>query len=284
MVVPSDNREIISVWTLSQICESHDYCSGDHLEQFERIEAYPAPPGENSSFQRFKVESQNSEFRRSRLTIVSLLLLLVIYPLLTFGFSDDPTAGLKELNEGTRIVLLVATVVMQWSIFLLLYVAVFREGTSLSGLGFRRIMLVDFYWAFAFLLGANLILSGLAWMLEQVGLPMPGEISFLIPTDTPGRILWVLVSFTAGFCEETAFRGYLMTRMRLLGKFQSWAIPAVVSAVVFGALHSYQGVPGMIIISTYGLMFSILFIRTGRIWPGIIAHFFQDFGALFFPQ
>lgn len=254
------------------------------MEQFERTEVFSPQSGDNSSFQRFKVESRNSEFRTSRLTIVSLLLLVVIYPLLTLGFSDDPSSALKELNEGTRIVLLVSTIVMQWAIFLLIYVAVFRERTFLTGLGFRKIMLIDFYWAFAFLLGANLLLAGLAWMLEQVGLPMPGEISLLIPTDTPGRILWVAVSFTAGFCEETAFRGYLMTRLRLVGKFQSWVIPTIVSAVVFGALHSYQGLPGMILITTYGLMFSFLFIRTGRIWPGIIAHFFQDFGALFFPQ
>jgi len=254
------------------------------LDQFERIEAYPSPSEDNSSYQQFKVESGNADFRKSRLTIVALLLLLVIYPLMTLGFSDDPSTALKELNEGTRIVLLVSTIVMQWGIFLLIYIAVFREGTFLTGLGFRKIMLIDFYWAIAFLLGANLLLSALAWMLEQVGLPMPGEISFLIPTDTPGRIVWVAVSFTAGFCEETAFRGYLMTRLRLLGKFQSWVIPTIVSALVFGALHSYQGLPGMIIITTYGLMFSLLYIRTGRIWPGIIAHFFQDFGALFFPQ
>jgi len=254
------------------------------LEQFERIEVYPSVTEDNSPLQRFKTESGNSSFRKSRLTIVALLFLLVIYPLVTLGFSDDPTSALRELNEGTRTVLLVSTVVMQWGIFLLIYVTVFRENTSLAGLGFRKIKPVDFYWAMAFLLGANLILSGLAWLLAQVGLPMPGEISFLIPTDTPGRILWVLVSFTAGFCEETAFRGYLMTRLRLLGKCQSWVVPTIVSAVVFGSLHSYQGLPGVIVIAVYGAMFSLLYIRPGRIWPGIIAHFLQDFSALFFPQ
>ncbi|HWR82135.1 MAG TPA: CPBP family intramembrane glutamic endopeptidase, partial [Candidatus Deferrimicrobium sp.] len=88
----------------------------------------------------------------------------------------------------------------------------------------------------------------------------------------------------AGVCEETAFRGYLMTRLRLLGRFRSWAIPTVISAVAFGICHAYQGLPGFIVITAYGVMLSILYIRTGSLWPPIIAHFFQDFAALFVPQ
>ena len=63
-----------------------------------------------------------------------------------------------------------------------------------------------------------------------------------------------------------------------------WLIPVILSAVVFGACHAYQGLPGFILLSIYGAMFSILYIRTKSIWPCIIAHFFQDFSALFFPQ
>ena len=125
------------------------------------------------------------------------------------------------------------------------------------------------------LMVANLALTGVAWFLGQIGLPMPGEISLLIPQDTIGRLVWVAVSITAGICEETAFRGYLMTRLRILGKFKTWVIPTIISAVAFGACHAYQGWPGFIIISIYGAMFSLLYIRTRSIWPCIIAHFFQ---------
>jgi membrane protease YdiL (CAAX protease family) len=113
---------------------------------------------------------------------------------------------------------------------------------------------------------------------------MSGEIQFLIPEDATGRVVWVLVSFTAGFCEEVGFRGYLMTRLRLVGRFQSWLVPTIVSALIFGACHAYQGWPGFIILSVYGAMFSLLYIRTGSLWPCVIAHSLQDLGALFFPQ
>ena len=218
------------------------------------------------------------------MTWVSLFFLVLLYPALSVGFTDDPTAFLNDLTEGLRIFLFVTTIIFQWCIFMLLWITTFRENTLLAGIGVKRIRLLDFAWAGAFLLVSNLLLTGLAWFLAQVGLPMPGEISMLIPEDTPGRIVWVAVSFTAGFCEETAFRGYMMTRLRMVFKLQNWVIPTIVSSIIFGACHAYQGIPGFILISAYSFLFAMLYIRTGSIWPCVIAHSLQDLGALFFPQ
>ncbi len=233
---------------------------------------------------RFKERFGNLNFRISTLTWVSLLFLIILYPGMSVGFTDDPTAILKQLNEGLRMVLLVATIFVQWCIFLVIWVTTYREKTFLAGIGVKRIRSVDFAWAIAFLAASNLILTGLAWFLAQIGLPMPGEIGLLIPQDTPGRIVWVAVSFTAGFCEETAFRGYLMTRLRLIWKLQNWVLPTIISSVVFGVCHAYQGIPGFIVISVYGFLFALLYIRTASIWPCVIAHSLQDLSALFFPQ
>lgn len=240
---------------------------------------------EAEAFERFKFISNNSDFRRSAMTWFCLAILLIFYPGMSLlGISEDPSAMLRNMNQGILLFMLIVTVMVQWTIFMFNYAAVYLENTGLAGIGLTRIKLVDFAWALAFILAANLILSGLAWLLAQVGLPMPGEIGNLIPTSMGGKVLWVGVSFTAGFCEEVAFRGYLMSRLRLLTKARNWVIPTIVSAVAFGACHAYQGWPGFILITIYGVMFSLLYIRTGRLWPCIIAHFFQDFGALFFPQ
>ncbi len=216
---------------------------------------------------------------------MNLAFLLLLYPVLGLvGVGEDPISLLKNMSQGVLIVMLVTTVLFQWAVFLLNYGGAYTEGTGLAGLGFKRIRGLDFLWAGAFLLAANLILSGLAWLLAQVGLPMPGEIGLLIPSDPVGKVVWVGVSITAGICEETAFRGYLMTRLRLLGRFRSWLIPTIISAAAFGICHAYQGLPGFILLTVYGALFSLLYIRTRSLWPCIIAHFFQDFGALFFPQ
>ena len=252
-------------------------------DPIERIPVYE-PSTESPEMQRFKLEWNNGNFRRSTLTYFMLFFLIVVYPAVSLIFAEDPSVMLKNMDNGVLMVLLVSTIVMQWGIFLFLYITIYREQTGMAGIGFKKIRGIDFAWAISFLVAANLILSGLAWVLGQVGLPMSGEISMLVPTDTVGRIVWVGVSFTAGFCEETMFRGYLMTRVRLLGKFTNWVIPSIVSALAFGVCHAYQGIPGLIVLSVYGLLFALLFIRTKSIWPLIIAHFFQDFSALFIPK
>lgn len=254
-------------------------------DMLQRVPVYPvAGGGRLPSAAEEILQKGNASFHRSPLTWISLFFLLIIYPGSTVLMEVDSASLLSQLNDGTRMILLVATIVVQWLIFLMLFVAVYFEKTGLAGLGFKRIRSKDLLWAVTFLIVANLILSGLAWLLAQVGLPMPGEIAMLIPKDPAGRIVWVFLSITAGVCEETAFRGYLMTRLRLVGGMPNWILPSILSAVAFGACHAYQGIPGFIIITTYGLMFSFLYVRTGSIWPGIIAHFFQDFGALFYPQ
>lgn len=263
-------------------------------QSYERMTVYePTPEPEHVS--RFKVDWQNTEFRRTWLTWVSMIALVVLYPLMSVAFAEDPSVALRGLNDTMRMLMLLVTIVIQWALFVLLLLTVESERTGLAGLGFTRIPLTPFKgfvkqvglylaYAFAFLFAANLILSALAWLLAQVGLPMSGDIQFLIPTDPLGRVVWVGVSITAGVVEETAFRGYLMTRLRILGKFRSWVIPVIISSLVFGSLHAYQGLPGVIVIAVYGALFAALYIRTGTIWPAIIAHFFQDLSALFIPQ
>ncbi len=254
-------------------------------DELQRIPVYPSSPEqEKSDYSRFLIDSGNWNFRRSLMTWFSLSLLLLFYPGISLAFMVDPSELATLLNDTVLMLTLISTIIMQWSIFLVLYVTTYREQTGLRGIGFTRIRGIYVAWAVAFLLASNLILAGLAWLLAQVGLPMPGEIKFLIPTDPTGRVVWVIVSITAGICEETAFRGYLMTRLRILGKTGNWLVPTVVSAAIFGACHAYQGIPGFILISVYGAMFSWLYIRTGSLWPGIIAHSLQDLGALLYPH
>ena len=210
----------------------------------------------------------------------------MLYPALSLvGVAGTDTAAmLRDMTKGMLMFTLIVTVLMQWGIFTLNYAALFTEETGLKGIGVRRITPLDLAWAVAFFLAAILVLSGLAWVMASFGLEIPSEIELLIPQDFQGRVLWVVVSITAGFCEEVAFRGYLMTRIRLLTKSNSWIIPTIISSLVFGVCHSYQGIAGFILISIYGLLFSLLYIRTRSLWPCIIAHFFQDVMYIFFPS
>lgn len=280
-----------------------------NLDQYQREPVYQSDDsGITNQLADFIQWSGNSHFRISTWTWFSLSFILILYPYISIAFIDDPTSLLKNLDKFMRMVLLVSTIVSQWLFFSIVLIAIYREqrevvplGITISAqsswaelkaqiaqgmksIGLGKLRGIYFAYGLSFLIAANLILTGIAWLLARIGLPMPGEIAMLIPNDPAGMVVWVVVSFTAGFCEEAMFRGYLMTRLKLVFDIKGWMIPVIVSAVVFGACHAYQGWPGFIILTIYGAMFSLLYIRTRSLWPCVIAHFFQDAGALFFPQ
>jgi len=197
---------------------------------YDRETVFPEPAGQAGPLIEYKVASRNENFSPHFFTYFTLAFLLLGYPgLALLGGGEDPLKLLADMSPGVLIVLLLATIAFQWASFFLVLWTTYVEKTGLAGLGFTPFNKVYLAWTIAFLLVSNLFLSGVAWVLGKVGMPMPGEIAFLIPQDAFGRVIWVAVSATAGICEEAMFRGYLMTRLRILGKFKSWVIPTVVS-------------------------------------------------------
>jgi len=85
---------------------------------------------------------------------------------------------------------------------------------------------------------------------------------------------WVL----AAFCEEAAFRGYLLTRLTdVLGPGRLQTTVAVLgSSVLFGLLHTEQGVVGVTAAALAGVVFSVLRYRCRTLWAPVLAHGFDD--------
>jgi membrane protease YdiL (CAAX protease family) len=85
---------------------------------------------------------------------------------------------------------------------------------------------------------------------------------------------WLL----AAFCEEVAFRGYLLTRLTdALGPGRMQQVAAVLgSSVLFGLLHTEQGVVGVVAAALAGAVFSVLRYRCRTLWAPILAHGFDD--------
>jgi len=84
----------------------------------------------------------------------------------------------------------------------------------------------------------------------------------------------LLSAFQNAAVEEVVVLGYLLSRLDKLGVRPRWAI--VISAVIRGSYHLYQGVGGFIGNAVMGALFGVLFRRWGRVMPMIIAHFLID--------
>jgi membrane protease YdiL (CAAX protease family) len=86
--------------------------------------------------------------------------------------------------------------------------------------------------------------------------------------------LWILLSVSAGICEEIVFRGYLQQQFR-------WATRSIVAAVllqgaVFGLVHAYQGWKQVIVIVPLGILYGALVAWRRNLRASIIAHAWSD--------
>lgn len=86
-----------------------------------------------------------------------------------------------------------------------------------------------------------------------------------------------LSAFGNAWAEEVLVVGYLITRLRQLGLRENTSL--LVSAVVRGSYHLYQGFGGFVGNVIMGLVFGRVWQRTNRLWPLVLAHFFIDFVA-----
>jgi len=93
-----------------------------------------------------------------------------------------------------------------------------------------------------------------------------------------GPVVWIGV---AAF-EEVA-RVFLLSRLWLVWPTTTarWAA-AVVSAVLFGLAHAYQGPAAVISTGLMGLIAAWFYMAAGRVWPLIISHALYDSAWIIF--
>ena len=161
------------------------------------------------------------------------------------------------------------------------------RGLGWSEVGLRRPeSLLRVLWqalaaAVVILLSVRFVIVPLAQWLAGV----PVDLSALGESgDTRAFQAWLLQAWTlAAFGEEMVFRGYLIRRLLdLVGDSPAGrAAGLVVSSILFGLAHGYQGWAGVIATGTIGALLAFLyFIARRNLWPVIVCHGLVDTVAL----
>jgi len=117
---------------------------------------------------------------------------------------------------------------------------------------------------------------GLVWLASVLGVN-----ANIVPAALPD--LWwavpvlILAAIQNAVLEEVVVVGYLVTRLRDLGL----RLPVVVllSSVLRGSYHLYQGFGAFVGNAVMGVVFALFFLRFKRVWPLIIAHSLLDIVA-----
>jgi len=101
----------------------------------------------------------------------------------------------------------------------------------------------------------------------------------LLPRSDEEKRVWVGVALTAGFCEEVLFRGFLFHYLQTYfgaGPFGA----LVLSSLVFGFSHFYQGRANMLRVGFVGLLLGLAFMATDSLFFPIMLHVLLDLGGL----
>lgn len=107
-----------------------------------------------------------------------------------------------------------------------------------------------------------------------------GKLEFFLPTRA-GQFGWFgAVCITAGVCEEWVFRGFLFHYFSETPSHFGLAAAFVISAVLFGANHFYQGWRGVLSTGLLGAGFGLLYLWTGSLLVSMIVHALVDLRAL----
>jgi membrane protease YdiL (CAAX protease family) len=129
----------------------------------------------------------------------------------------------------------------------------------------------------------------LKFLLKMIVMPLLGAdpinqaYHYLVGNPTAAAPLVLQMIITAGFGEETFFRGYMFERFgKLIGQSLSAKVVTVlVTSVIFASLHYFdQGLAGAQQATITGLVFGTIFAVTGRIWMLMCAHAAYDLTAL----
>ena len=169
------------------------------------------------------------------------------------------------------------TMLVEWLLFGFVLLGVWLSGSSLTTvLGQRwrsaRDVLRDVGIGVVFIILQQFVLSGLSAHLH--GANSDRAVHFLLPQGRAEMALWLVLSITAGICEETVFRGYLQRQFAALTQ----NIPAgiLLSAAMFGAAHGYQGFWRAVVIGFDGAMLGGLAYWCRSVRPGMVGHALKD--------
>jgi membrane protease YdiL (CAAX protease family) len=105
--------------------------------------------------------------------------------------------------------------------------------------------------------------------LESRG-PLQAIAERILPQSTIELLPYLALAITAGLCEEFLYRGFAMAALAHVG-LQTWAV-VLISSVLFGLAHSYQGRGGVVMTLIIGTILGSSRIAYDCLVPAIFWH------------
>jgi membrane protease YdiL (CAAX protease family) len=171
--------------------------------------------------------------------------------------------AMPSVSSMERLVLYASTIAFQWGAVAVVGWRSWVHGYTAALLG---LLLHDRgRLAVAAIVGA----AAIGIPIESRG-PLQAIAERILPQSALELPPYLALAITAGFCEEFLYRGFAMAVFTRVG-FQAWLV-VLISSVLFGLAHSYQGRGGMIMTLIVGLVLGASRIVFDSLVPAIIWH------------
>jgi membrane protease YdiL (CAAX protease family) len=204
-----------------------------------------------------------------------LLAILIGYPLLSIAMNLAGPASPAHVTSRINQIYL-PSLFIQCLMLMIVWVVLGRTNTNFGeiGLGKKDINMSNVVAGIIFFMGAAMLIVIIKTAIEKSGYLPEKDIFYLLPITIPEKAIWILLSIGAAFAEEITFRGYAISRLKIISG--NYWIGVVLSSMAFSLGHLYQGFAGVILTFVYGLLFAGLYVARRSIFPCIVAHFLQD--------
>ena len=190
--------------------------------------------------------------------------------------------SLPTATGRDRIWLYSSTILFQWALTALVGWRAFARGLTRAELGLS----VDFTAGLLVLtIAGGLLIACLHWMnLRRMSRSEHEAVNALraigarlFPRTATELVFYILLSLTAGLCEEFLFRGFVIAVLFRLG-LASWLV-VILSSFMFGIAHLYQGRGGSMGTGIVGTVFATARIAYNSLLPVAIWHAVLDIVA-----
>jgi len=190
---------------------------------------------------------------------------------------SEPPAG-----PAAKLRLYAATMAWQWAALGVVAWRASARGMSAAQLGLAE----RFTWplAAATLVG-TISLAGFQWFnLRRLG-RMNGAVpdfmrklaARILPAETVEFLPYTALAITAGVCEEFLYRGFVMAALMATGLHTLLVV--LLSAILFGWAHAYQGRSGIAGTTLLGVLFAATRLAYNSLLPVIVWHAVVDLVA-----
>ena len=190
--------------------------------------------------------------------------------------------ALPSVDTREKLVLYAVTIAFQWVLVGLVAWRSLVRGLTLQELGLGSQNWVETVVAGVF--GAILI-GGLQWLnLRRIG-RMEGEApellrklaKRLLPVNFMEYLPYSALAITAGVCEEFVYRGFVIAAISRVGL--PLGLIVIISSVLFGLAHAYQGRSGILSTGIFGVFLAIGRLSLGSLVPVMMWHAALDLAA-----